>query len=137
MSRTKRILLGVMGLFYILGGINHFRSPEFYQPMMPPYLPLHDALIALSGIAEIGLGIAVLVPQVRRLAAWGVILLLIAVFPANIHIALNNVPLGGAEEGAGILNWVRLPLQGVLIAWAWWYTRPEGTVSPIPIVRVR
>jgi uncharacterized membrane protein len=61
-------------------------------------------------------------PKWRRLAAWGIILLLIAVFPANLHVALHNVALGGAEEGLGFWNWARLPFQAVFIAWAWWYT---------------
>jgi uncharacterized membrane protein len=132
MSTAKRILLGLMGVFYILAGVNHFRVPEFYLPMMPPYLPWHAELVALSGVAEVALGVAVLVPGLRRLAAWGIIALLIAVFPANIHIALHNVPIGGAAEGAGILNWVRLPFQAVLIAWAWWYTGPEEESSSQP-----
>ena len=125
MSTTKRVLLYLMGAFYIFAGINHFRDPEFYMPMMPPYLPWHLELVYLSGVAEVVLGLAVLVPAWRRVAAWGIILLLIAVFPANLHIALYNVPIGGASEGAGALNWVRLPFQLVLIAWAWWYTRPD------------
>ncbi len=124
MSRTKHVLLWIMGIFYILAGLNHFRNVDFYLPMMPPYLPVHRALIYLSGGAEIVLGGAVLVPALRRLAALGIIALLIAIFPANIHIALHNVPLAGTTEGMGIWNWVRLPFQGVLIAWAWWYTRP-------------
>ena len=123
MSRLKTILLWVMGIFYLVAGSNHFRDPGFYLPMMPSYLPLHLQLIYLSGLAEVVLGVAVLVPRLRQVAAWGIILLLIAIFPANVHIALHNVPLGGASEGAGIWNWVRLPFQGVLIAWAWWYTR--------------
>ena len=122
MSRTKRVLLWMMGVFYIIAGLNHFRDVGFYLPMMPPYLPLHRELIYFSGVAEIALGVAVLVPALRRLAAWGTIALLIAVFPANLHIAINNVPLGGAAEGLGIWNWIRLPVQAVLIAWAWWYT---------------
>jgi uncharacterized membrane protein len=122
MSRIKRVLLWLMGGFYILAGLNHFRAPDFYLPMMPPYLPRHADLIFLSGLAEIVLGVAVLIPQFRQAAAWGIILLLIAVFPANIHIALHDVPLGGAAEGLGGWNWVRLPFQGVLILWAWWYT---------------
>ena len=76
----------------------------------------------VSGVAELGLGLAVLSPGLRRFAAWGIILLLIAILPANIHIALHNVPVFGATQGAGVWNWVRLPLQGVLILWAWWYT---------------
>ena len=126
MSRLRRALLWVMGVFYIVAGANHFLNPGFYMPMMPPYLPLHRELVLLSGVAELVLGIAVLVPATRRAAAWGIILLLVAVFPANIHIALNDVPLGGAAHGAGALNWVRLPLQAVLIAWAWQYTRDDA-----------
>jgi uncharacterized membrane protein len=122
MSRLKTPLLWLMGIFYIGNGVNHFVNSEFYLPLMPPYLPLHLELIYLSGLAELVLGIAVLVASVRRLAAWGIILLLIAIFPANVHVALYNVSLGGAEEGAGIWNWVRLPFQAVFVAWAWWYT---------------
>ncbi len=132
MSTAKRILLGLMGVFYILAGVNHFRVPEFYLPMMPPYLPWHVELVALSGLAEVALGVAVLVPGLRRPAACGIIALLIAVFPANLHVALHDVPIGGATEGAGVLNWVRLPFQAVLIAWAWWYTGPEEERSPQP-----
>jgi uncharacterized membrane protein len=122
MSGAKRALLLVMGVFYVVAGVGHFVTPTAYLPMMPPWLPAHAALIFLSGLAEVLLGIAVLVPATRRLAAWGIVLLLIAIFPANIHIAVNNVPLFGATEGAGIWNWVRLPFQLVLIAWAIWYT---------------
>ena len=122
MSGTKRALLGVMGAFYILAGLMHFVSPAAYLPLMPPWLPAHRALILLSGVAEVVLGALVLVPATRRLAAWGLILLLIAIFPANLHVALHNVPLFGATEGLGVWNWVRLPFQLVLILWAWWYT---------------
>ena len=125
MSRVKRLLLYLMGAFYILAGLNHFRSPELYVQIMPPYLPWQLELVYLSGIAEIVCGIGVLIPRTRVLAAWATIALLIAIFPANVHVALYNVPLAGAEQGAGIWNWVRLPLQLVLIAWAWWYTRGE------------
>jgi uncharacterized membrane protein len=130
-TRRMRILklvpLWLMGIFYIFGGVMHFRNSDAYLPMMPPYLPAHLFLIYLSGVAEVACGVGVLIPRTRIVAAWATILLLIAVFPANLHIALNNVPLFGATEGAGILNWVRLPLQGVLIAWAWWYTQPSRT----------
>ena len=125
MSLPKRVLLWVMGVFYIVGGINHFANTDFYMPMMPPYLPLHLELVYLSGVAEVVLGVAVLDRSLRTLGAWGIILLLIAIFPANLHIALHNVPLGGRAEGLGIWNWVRLPFQAVFIVWAWWYTRPE------------
>jgi uncharacterized membrane protein len=126
MSRTRRVLLWVMGLFYIGAGVIHFVNPGFYLPMMPPYLPYHLELVYLSGWAEIVLGAACSSRKTRRLAAWGIILLLIAIFPANLHIALNNVPLAGATEGAGVWNWVRLPFQLALIWWAWQYTRDEA-----------
>lgn len=128
MSLIKRVLLWLMGAFYVFAGVNHFLSPEFYLPMMPPYLPLHLELVYLSGVAEIVLGIAVLVPGLRGPAAWGIILLLIAVFPANLHIAIHNVPLGGAAEGLGTWNWVRLPFQVLFALWAWWYTGEETDV---------
>jgi uncharacterized membrane protein len=121
-SGLKRALLYLMAAFYVVAGVMHFVRPDAYLPMMPPYLPWHAALVFWSGVAELGLGLAVLVPSLRPYAAWGIILLLIAIFPANIHIALNNVPLFGNPEGAGIWNWVRLPFQGVLALWAWWYT---------------
>jgi len=121
----KSVLLYLMGVFYALAGVMHLLRPDFYLPMMPPYLPWHAELVWLSGAAELGLGLVVLVPALRVLAAWGIILLLIAIFPANVHIALHNVPVFGAKEGAGIGNWIRLPVQGLLIAWAWWYTRPD------------
>ncbi len=130
MAMLKRALLILMGVFYVAAGVNHFVNPAFYVNIMPPYLPWHEELVFLSGVAEVVLGVAVLVPRTRRLAAWGIIALLVAVFPANVHVAVNDVPMLGAEQGAGPLHWVRLALQGVLIAWAWWYTRPprkEGT----------
>jgi len=138
MSGFKRVMLWIMGIFYVLAGLAHFVRTDYYLPMMPLYLPAHRELVLLSGVAEVVLGIAVLIPQTRRLAAWGVILLLIAIFPANLHIALHNVPLFGAAEGAGIWNWVRLPFQLVLIAWAWWYTQPsEPGRLPLPAVAAR
>ena len=124
----RRVLLWVMGVFYVVAGAFHFLRPDYYLPMMPPYLPRPLELVYGSGLAEMLLGALVLVPRTRPAAAWGIILLLIAVFPANVHIALDDVPLFGAKTGAGVWNWVRLPVQGVLIAWAWWYTAPAASV---------
>ena len=123
MKLVKRILLYVMAAFYIAAGVNHFLSPDFYVAIMPPYLPWHLGLVYLSGVAEIVCGVGLLIPRTRVLAAWATIALLVAIYPANIHVALNDIPLGGRSEGLGIWNWVRLPFQFVLIAWAWWYTR--------------
>ena len=125
MSRIKTALLYLMGAFYIFAGVNHFLDPAFYLQIMPPYLPWHLELVYLSGLAEILVGVGVLIPRTRVISAWATIALLIAVFPANVHVALNDVPMIDAEEGAGIWNWVRLPFQAVFIAWAWWYTRED------------
>ena len=125
MKWIKLASLVLLGAFYVFAGWNHFANPDFYKPMMPPYLPAHDLLIVLSGVAEIGLGLAVLVPQTRRLAAWGIVALLVAVVPANFHIAIYDLPIGTATEGAGGWNWVRIAFQPVLMLWAWWHTRPD------------
>ena len=125
MSATKRVLLYLMGGFYVMAGANHFISADYYVRLVPPYLPWHLQLVYLSGIAEIVCGVGVMIPPTRKLAAWATIALLLAVYPANIHVAVNNVPMLGAEEGAGLANWVRLPFQFILIAWAGWYTRGD------------
>jgi len=122
MKIVKLALLVVMAVFYVGGGVLHLLRPDYYLPMMPPYLPWHYALVILSGVAEVLCGVGVLIPATRKIAAWATIALLVAVFPANIHVAMNNVPVFGATEGAGPIGYVRLPLQLVLIAWAWWYT---------------
>ena len=129
MSLTKRALLYLQAAFYAWAGTAHFLRPDFYLPMMPPYLPWHSELVFLSGVAEVMCGLGLLLPQTRKLAAWGTIALLVAVFPANIHVAVHDVPVFGATEGAGPIGYVRLPLQLVLIAWAWWYTRDDAPVT--------
>lgn len=126
--RIKTVLVWLMGPLYVLAGLNHFRDPAFYLAIMPPYLPWHAALVWLSGVAEIVLGVAVLVPRVRSLAGWGLVALLIAVFPANLHMALHpelypDVPTIGL--------YVRLPIQALLILWAWWCTRPDPLVDSV------
>ncbi len=125
MSRVKTISLWLMAAFYAFAGLNHFRAPEFYLPIMPPYLPWHSELVFLSGVAELMIGVGLLVPRTRVLAAWGAIALLIAVYPANVHMAIADVPVGDPPQSSGILRWVRLPLQFVFGAWAWWHTRPD------------
>lgn len=127
MTIIKRISLVVMAVFYIVAGLNHFRMPALYLRIIPPQLPYPELLNWLSGGAEVLLGVLLLLPTLSRRAAWGVIALLIAVFPANVYQFLAN----GA--GMDVPRWAllaRLPLQGVLIAWAYWHTRPtEGRVS--------
>lgn len=113
----------LMGSLFIAAGVNHFVRPRIYLAIMPPYLPRHDLLVALSGYAEIALGAIAFVPRLRRAARWGLIALLIAVFPANLHMALNS---GTFPRIPAALLWLRLPLQAVLIAWVAWCTRPRA-----------
>ncbi|MDH3206545.1 MAG: DoxX family protein [Gemmatimonadota bacterium] len=120
----KRLALLALSLFFVVGGANHFLNPDFYVGMMPPYLPAHSALVSVSGVFEIVGGLAVLAPGVRSLAGWGLIALLVAVFPANLYMALNPdlFPITSA-----VALYVRLPFQVLFIAWAYWATRPEGS----------
>ncbi len=90
MSKLKLLLKWVLGLLFAVAGVNHFWRPDFYLGIMPPYLPWHLELVYASGLFEIVLGILLLVPKTSSLAAWGLIALLIAVFPANLHMALNT-----------------------------------------------
>ena len=132
LSRLKRPLLYVMGVFYAAAGVFHFVAPKVYARVVPPQFPRPVALVYLSGIAEIVLGIGVLIRRTRQQSAWGIIALLIAVFPTNVHMATNNVATDAAPDWAESITravlWLRLPLQGVLMLWAWWYTRsmPEN-----------
>lgn len=120
----KLILRWLFTVVMVLAGLNHFLNPEMYIAMMPDALPAHRELVYLSGIAETAGGLGLILPQTRKLAAWGLVLLLVAVFPANINMALNDLPLDGSQVPKWAL-WARLPLQLVLIAWAWWFTRDD------------
>ena len=117
MSRSKRVSIGLIFVLFVAAGINHFVSPGAYLKIMPEYLPWPLALVYISGFFEVAGGIGIAIPRLRRAAGWGLVGLLVAVFPANIHMALNP------EQFAFIPSWAllaRLPLQGVLIAWVWW-----------------
>lgn len=126
MSRSKRGLLYLMAAFYVVAGMNHLLNPDFYVAIIPPGLPEPAWLNLISGLAEIVLGVFLLEPRTRALAAWGLVALLLAIFPANLYVAFENVGGEGPGTGLGIWNWVRLPFQALFLAWAWWYTRPEG-----------
>ncbi len=120
MQIIKTILKWLLAIGFILAGINHFFNSDFYLKMMPPVLPLHLFLIYLSGFFEIALGTLLLIPKCTKLAAWGLIALLIAVFPANIYMALNPQVF---PEFNLLALYLRLPLQLVLIGWAFWFTK--------------
>jgi uncharacterized membrane protein len=120
MSRIKAISKYVLAIFMIVAGTMHFANPEFFLKIVPPYLPLHKELVLVSGVCEMLLGILLLIPKCSHLAAWGIVALLIAVFPANVYLFQHQDILPASP----IIHLLRLPLQGVLILWAYWYTRP-------------
>lgn len=108
----------VLGGLLIIAGMMHFINPKLYKPMMPPWVPAHQLCIFLSGVAEVLLGIGLLINVTRNWAAWGCVLLFIAIFPANIYMLTSG-------KFHKIPQWVlflRLPLQGVLIWWAYQFT---------------
>lgn len=108
----------------MLAGINHFLDTDFYVNIMPSYLPLHRELVYLSGVFEIALGALLLFQRTTKLAAWGLIALLIAVFPANVQMALHPELYTQFSPTA---LWLRLPLQFVLIAFVYWFTRSRAS----------
>ena len=116
------ILKWVLGLAMIGVGVLHFVSPKGFDRIIPDWLPAHRALTYISGFFEILGGVGLLIPFSQRLAAWGLIALYVAVFPANINMMVNDIPLG-RNKLPRWAHWVRLPMQGVLIFWAWLYTR--------------
>ncbi len=110
----------ILALLFVAAGVNHFLNAAFYVAIMPPYLPWHIELVYISGVCEVLLGIALLVPRLTRMAAWGLVALLIAVFPANLHMAIHTERY---PQYSPVALWLRLPLQAVLIVWAHWFTR--------------
>jgi uncharacterized membrane protein len=122
LKSIARLLLAAIMIFV---GMDHFRHPEPFIGIVPNFLPAHRALVLVSGFFEILGGVGLLIPIVSRLAAWGLIALYVAVFPANINMAINDVPINGHHFSPAVL-WLRLPFQIVLIAWAWWFTRPNA-----------
>ncbi len=119
-SRLSRYLLA---LFFVVAGILHFVFMPKYMGVMPPWLPWHGALVVISGLCEIAGGIGVLSPRARRWAGWGLIVLCVAVLPANFQMLLDAQAAGASTAWLTAL-WLRLPLQGALIAWIAMATRP-------------
>jgi uncharacterized membrane protein len=137
LAGARLLLKIVFSLFFMSAGVLHFTNASDFLKIMPDYIPqsLHAPAVYISGVFEILLGGLLLVPRTRRLAAWGLIALLVAVFPANIHVYQHPELIPGVGPTAHLL---RLPLQGVMIAWAWCYTRtrqprpanPSGEQEP-------
>jgi uncharacterized membrane protein len=113
----------LFGALFIVAGVLHFVFPGFYRGIVPPALPNPGLLVSVSGVAEIVGGVAFLMPRWRRLAGLGLILLMVAVFPANVEMLRQGRARGSSDLAQAVL-WARLPLQGLLIWWAWRLSRP-------------
>ena len=115
----KTVSRYIMSLFYVSVGINHFLNPEWFVKIVPPILLKFDyQLVYLSGVCEVMFGLLILIPKARYYAAWGLILTLAAVFPANIYLAQTN---GVAMDTTAAVAWYRLPFQTVFILLAYWH----------------
>ena len=119
-SQTKKVFLFAFSIFFIGAGIDHLVNPEFYLSIMPPLFSMHSEAVLISGVLEIVGGIAVLMPGLRRAAGWGIFVLLIAVYPANIYMALNPALFPSIHSG---FLYFRLPLQFLFLYWAYSVTR--------------
>jgi len=114
--------IGLYGLsiLFVVAGLFHFYAPNFYRPLMPPYLPAHDALIYISGVMEVFFGLVLLWPSARPWVAWSIIAFLLAILP--VHIFMFQERNGKFAHISQIFLWLRIPFQGLLIAWAYQYT---------------
>jgi uncharacterized membrane protein len=122
MTRSQRLLAA----FFTLAGTMHFVIPRSYEAIMPPYVPRHREAVAVSGVAEIAGGLAVIPPRSRRYAGLWLVAVLAAVFPANLHMALHPDQIEGLDPKRvpRWALWARLPLQPLIMVWAWRATRP-------------
>jgi uncharacterized membrane protein len=119
-TRMKRVSLYLMSLLYIVAGVNHFINPTIYQKIMPPYIPWHLQLVYISGVCEIAFAVLLLFNKTRRAGAWCIIALLVAIYPANIQMTVNYYQTHNPNYWLSIL---RLPLQAVLIYWAYTFIK--------------
>jgi uncharacterized membrane protein len=131
LSIVRKIALVLAAVLYVTAGTLHFLKPDFYLKIMPPYIPWHLAMVRISGVFEILGGLGLLYPRTRRAAAWGLVALLVAVFPANLYMATNPTE-AGASAIAPAIRLGRLPLQALLIVWVLWCTHgsAERRVNP-------
>jgi uncharacterized membrane protein len=130
-SGIKRAARWLMVAFMIVSGIGHFAVTASYVAMVPAALPWPRLLVYVSGVAELAGGIGLLIPSLRRAAAIGIILLLVAVFPANINMAINHISPPGMQISPFAL-WARLPFQALFIAWAWWLAQGRARPPALP-----
>jgi uncharacterized membrane protein len=133
-EKVRTGLRWLLALVLVGAGVNHFLNPAFYIAIMPDYLPLHAELVYASGVAEVAIGMLMLAPRPRllRLAGWAAIALLIAVFPANVHMALHPERYPNLTATA---LYARLPFQAVFILWAWWTCLRDPRARSTPATR--
>jgi uncharacterized membrane protein len=117
----RPVMKWVLGIAFVFAGANHFIMTPFYLSIMPPYLPWPLELVYLSGFFEMLAGALLLVPRLEAIGAWCIIADSIAVFPANVHMAIHHELFPQFSTTA---VWLRLPAQALIIAWAFWFTRP-------------
>jgi uncharacterized membrane protein len=130
-GRARVVTRWVLAFAMIAIGVGHFLGPEPFVAIVPAFLPAKLALVLVSGVFEVLGGVGLLVPRVRRLAGYGLVALYVAVFPANVNMAVNHLPLGNSVPPDWAL-WGRLPLQIVLIALALWVSRDDQPEPPLP-----
>lgn len=122
MRVLKAISKWTLAAFMITAGVMHFVADDFFLKVVPTYLPWPETIVSVSGVVEIGLGLLLLIPSWTQRAAWALIAFYLVVFPANIHVYYNQHLFSLPKW----LHIVRLPLQGVLIFWAYWHTLPDA-----------
>lgn len=122
MKRYKIVFQIILAIAMVVVGALHFTEPEGFVKIVPDYLPYPLALVYISGFVEVLAGVGLLIPQGSRAAAWILVVLFIAVFPANLYQAVNNIEVASLPHDPPLKE-LRLPFQAVLVAWAWWFTR--------------
>ena len=124
MQILKKVSLTILILFYLVAGINHFRSPDSYYRIIPPYIPCPVLVNILAGCFELLFAIGLIFPKTRPIAAWGIILMLLAFLPVHISM-IGDAPLKlGNLLVTPFIAWMRLVvLQPLLVLWAWWCTK--------------
>ena len=120
----KYVSILVMSIFYINVGIKHFTDPNWFLNIMPPLLEFVGLeLVYISGFFEILLGVLLIFPKSRKIAAYGLILLVIAVYPANLYLAFYETPQKLTGYDPFIVSWVRLPIQFIFLGLAYWHSK--------------
>ena len=126
MKSLKFLSIIIMSMFYINVGIKHFTDPSWFLFIIPPYLSnIGLELVYISGFFEVLLGILLIIPKSRRVAAFCLIILLVAVYPANIYLAFNSEPQEFLKISAFKASWVRLPIQFIFLGLAYWHTKKD------------